>query len=90
MSTNTLFETLYQLLVEETQDKYLSQSVEAMDTLLQNKDTFSNLHRETSQNTKENREQFLALFQEINAAEVIPETMKALGVFLESLSKQKL
>lgn len=89
MSTNTLLETIFSTLKNETIGKYKAQSVKEIDILYTNKATYSNFINSPKFNTEENRNEFLGLFQAINSAEEIPETMLAITTFVTSLATQK-
>lgn len=87
MSTEYLYETIFQLLEQDLAGDYLAQSCPSLDELINNKDNYSSLYRETSFNTEQNRGELKALFSSIDAVSPITETMKALNVFIASLSK---
>ncbi|MEI8706643.1 hypothetical protein [Pseudoalteromonas sp. B62] len=87
--TETLFETIYNLLDRETEGNYEAQSVPSIDKLYQSKNQFVNLCSWQKENT-ELLNEFQSYFKEINEVSVIPETMKALCVFISKFPDQQI
>ena len=86
MSTNYLFDTIYNVFQDELIGKYQAQTVRAVDTLITSRRSFSEIHQDSRSNTVENRSQFLNLFEEVNKAEPIPETLKAVNAYINALA----
>lgn len=86
MPTNYLFETIYTTFNNELSKNYEAQACEAVDTITSGKLYFSKMVMEPDDyNEVEVRTQFKELFNTVNSVSPIPETIKAVAVFIKSL-----